>query len=112
MTKGRRGGSSGCGRGADPAAPVCGPGQRGDFALRPGAVHGWRRGQGHVTVFGAFPGTDVDDHPRAVNVTNPEASPLPQPQAAGVDCRQVNTMMLKAYRTEDLAYLLQAEYDR
>ena len=68
-------------------------------------------GQGHITIFGAFPASDVDHHSVAVNITYPKICPFPQPQATGVNCRQANTIMLAAYCAQDLAYLLQAEHN-
>jgi hypothetical protein len=69
-------------------------------------------GQGYIAVFGAFPGTDVDHHSSAVNVTHLEINPFLPPKTAGLNGCQANTIMPAAYSTQDLANLLNAEHDR
>ena len=69
-------------------------------------------GQGHIAVFGTFPGTDVEHHSGAVNVTHLEIKPFLPAQTAGVNGCQASTVMPAAYCAQDPAYLLQAEHDR
>jgi len=67
-------------------------------------------GEGDVAVAASL-AVNVEEHPVALDIGDSEASPLEEPQAAGIDRDQTGAVNGQAHTAEDAADLLTAEND-
>ena len=68
--------------------------------------------QRDVTVFGAFAVADVNHHAPAVDVREAQIGSFLQPQPAGVDGGETNSVARQSHLSENLSHFREAEDDR
>ena len=68
-------------------------------------------GQRHVTIPVALAGADMKEHAFPIDVTHLQSQPFSQPQAAGVNGAQANTVIQEGDAGEDLTDFTTGEHD-